>query len=273
MIDPELITQCRRALSAGAHVTVMTGAGVSAESGIPTFRGKEGYWTVGSTVYQPEEMATCRMFRQRPADVWRWYCYRRALCSAAKPNRAHFALAEMEKMLKDRFTLITQNVDGLHLRAGNTPSRTFQIHGNIHMMRCADACSDALYPFPDSFPLTPARKEWSDEDIAILRCPACGGWARPHILWFDECYDETFYRFETSLEIAAKTDLLLVVGTSGATNLPNHVMQIVLRRGGFIVDLNIEENRFGKLAAESGNGVALIGAAGELLPELVAGIF
>jgi NAD-dependent SIR2 family protein deacetylase len=135
------------AVAAGqGRITVMTGAGISAESGIPTFRGPEGYWTVGSKEYHPQEMATCTMFRQYPEQVWAWYLYRLGVCRRAHPNEGHRALVRLEKLFAERFTLTTQNVDGLHLRAGSSPERTFQIHGNIFFMRCADGCRADLVP-------------------------------------------------------------------------------------------------------------------------------
>ena len=103
----------------GGRVVFLTGAGVSAESGIPTFRGQEGYWTVGSREYHPQEMATQASFTKMPRECWRWYLYRRGVCNAAQPNAGHEALVRAERALKDRFRLITQNVDGLHRRAGN----------------------------------------------------------------------------------------------------------------------------------------------------------
>ena len=135
-MNPQLKHILTKTLAEQSPVTVLTGAGISAESGIPTFRGPEGYWTVGSAEYHPQEMATVRMFEQAPDDVWAWYLYRLGVCRRAQPNAGHLALVEMEALLGDRFTLITQNVDGLHLQAGNSPQRTFQIHGNISFMRC-----------------------------------------------------------------------------------------------------------------------------------------
>jgi len=144
-----------RELLAGADperpVVVLTGAGVSAESGIPTFRGPEGYWSVGSEVYHPQEMATHAAFRRMPREVWRWYLYRWSVCRAAAPNPGHHALAELEQGLGERFWLITQNVDGLHLRAGNSAGRTLEIHGNIDYMRRASGGKERL-PLPESIP-------------------------------------------------------------------------------------------------------------------------
>ena len=117
-------------------VVFLTGAGISAESHIPTFRGEEGYWTVGSKHYHPTELATRQAFSELPMDVWAWYLFRRTVCRRAEPNPGHLLLARLEKHLGERFLLVTQNVDGLHLRAGNSLEKTYQVHGNIDFMRC-----------------------------------------------------------------------------------------------------------------------------------------
>src|SRR5512138_2460273 len=109
-------------------VVALTGAGISAESGIPTFRGAEGYWVVGSRNYMPQEMATLEMFERAPEEVWRWYLYRFGICRDASPNAGHAALVSLEDALGDRFTLVTQNIDGLHRRAGSR--RVYTIHGD-----------------------------------------------------------------------------------------------------------------------------------------------
>jgi NAD-dependent deacetylase len=259
----------RKIVSGREPVTVLTGAGISAESGIPTFRGPEGYWTVESTVYHPQDMATFAMFSERPWEVWKWYLYRLAICMQADPNPGHTALVTLEKHFKDRFTLITQNVDGLHLRAGSTPPRTFQIHGNVEYMRCAAACNNRLYPIPAQLHrrIKPARL--SPADRALLTCPSCGEMSRPHVLWFDETYDETFFRFRSSMEVAAATRLLIVVGTSGATNLPNQVVHTVYGTGGTIIDINIEENPFSAMAQASPGGDFIKSTAANALTQLV----
>lgn len=257
-----------RSAQKAQQVTVLTGAGISAESGIPTFRGKEGYWTVGSREYHPQEMATLEMFRKQPLEVWEWYCYRLSVCANSRPNPGHQALVRLEELIEDRFTLITQNVDGLHLSAGSSPKRTFQIHGNIHFMRCSVECSSELYPVPEFIPKGQVSKHFSRELLEKLRCPKCGQRTRPHVLWFDESYDETFFKFNSSLAIANQTDLLVIVGTSGATTLPNHIVQMVIQRGGLVFDINIEANLFGDLASEN-QGCSLQGPSGEILPKLV----
>ncbi len=236
------------------NITVLTGAGISAESGIPTFRGPEGYWTVGSKEYHPQEMATFAMFSQHPDEVWKWYLYRLSVCGDAKPNAAHLAVVEMEKLFQDRFTLVTQNVDGLHLRAGNSPEQTFQIHGNIFFMRCTNECRQQLYPLPMEILPREKDQELSDSDKQLLSCPDCGTGTRPHVLWFDECYDELYFKFESAMTVAANTDLLIIAGTSGATTLPNHIANMVFQNQGVIIDINIEENPFTELAIRSLGG-------------------
>ncbi|WP_319588575.1 Sir2 family NAD-dependent protein deacetylase [uncultured Desulfobulbus sp.] len=250
-------------------ITVLTGAGISAESGIPTFRGPEGYWTVGSTVYQPQEMATFHMFCQMPDEVWKWYLYRMGICGAAEPNPGHLALVAMEQHFGDRFTLITQNVDGLHLRAGNTLPRTYQIHGNVFYMRCSLECSEAFYPIPAA--VRPKSKEegLTDSDREHLRCPLCGARSRPHILLFDESYNEHHYHFYSSLKTAQNTALLIVVGTAGATNLPNQVAREVYQRDGVIIDVNIEANPFTQLAQKSARGFFVQEPSASALPALL----
>ena len=126
----------------------LTGAGISAESGIPTFRGPEGYWKVGSRNYHPQELATRAAFGAMPDEVWAWYLYRRAVCRAAEPNAAHHALVELEERIGPRFRLITQNVDGLHQRAGT--KRVYAIHGNIDEMRAVSGRVTA--PIPAGIP-------------------------------------------------------------------------------------------------------------------------
>jgi len=250
------------------NVTVLTGAGISAESGIPTFRGPEGYWTVGSKVYMPEEIATLAMFQKYPRQVWEWYLYRLGVCLHAEPNEGHQALANLEMSLKDRFTLITQNIDNLHIRAGNTLERTFQIHGNINYTRCSRACDTALHDLADELKIVREKKELSEKELRLLRCQQCENWLRPHVLWFDEYYDETWFRFESSINAACNTDLLIIVGTSGATNLPMHVASLVHQKNGTIVDINPEKNPFSEMAMSSPNGMFINQSSSSVLPQL-----
>ncbi len=230
----------------------LTGAGISAESGIPTFRGAEGYWSVGAREYHPQELATHYAFTQMPEEVWAWYLYRRAVCRAAPPNAGHLALVEAERLLGDQFLLVTQNVDGLHLRAGNSPERTYEVHGNIDYYRCAESCSNERYALGDGFLPFARGQKLSPEQQALLRCPRCQAWGRPHVLWFDECYNEEDYRYDSSRAAAARAVALISVGTSGATNLPVQMGFIAAQRGAFLVDVNPEQNPFSQLAQQQG---------------------
>jgi NAD-dependent deacetylase len=248
-------------------VLVLTGAGISAESGIPTFRGAEGYWKIGSRNYHPQELATAEAFGKLPREVWRWYLYRRAVCRAAEPNPGHHALAKLEAAIGDRFRLVTQNVDGLHLRVGHTRERLYQIHGNIDFMRCARRCTDTLHPMPEAIAPMGRDDALLDEEYALLRCPDCGQLSRPHVLWFDEYYDEALFRAESALDAASEASLLVVVGTSGATNLPMQIGMLCARRGIPIVDVNPDENPFTEMATHVG-GFSLREPAGTVLPAL-----
>ncbi len=266
MNDDKLDYLLKEAVLVPGGITVLTGAGISAESQIPTFRGPEGYWTIGSQVYQPQEMATNAMFQKNPKAVWQWYLYRMAICQNAEPNPGHWALVDLEKSLPDRFTLITQNVDNLHLRAGQSTERTFQIHGNIFFVHCSELCRQKIYPMPVGITGKAKHEPLTKEQWRLLQCPDCGGLLRPHVLWFDEAYNETFYRFASSLAAARNTALLIVVGTSGATNLPNQVAAEVYHHGGIIIDINIEANPFGRLAQSNDRGLSIRQPSGTALP-------
>jgi NAD-dependent deacetylase len=231
-----------------APIVVLTGSGISAESGIPTFRGKDGYWTVGAREYHPQELATRAAFERMPWDVWGWYLYRRGVCRRAEPNAAHRALARLD------CELVTQNVDGLHRRAGSR--RLYPIHGDLDRMRCAAECTLDIYAMPDD--VTDPR--------AQLVCPRCRGLARPHVLWFDESYDEPRFFFETARRLATQAKTLIVVGTSAQTNLPWQIVTTALRAGAHVIDINIEDNPFGDLAHRT-----IRAPAAEAIPALLAG--
>jgi NAD-dependent deacetylase len=265
-----VIAACRTALARQGTVIVLTGAGVSAESGIPTFRGKEGYWTVGAREYQPQELATHTAFEAMPWDVWAWYLYRRGVCRAASPNDGHYAIARWDDAMKssaDRFALVTQNIDGLHRRAGSPASRTFAIHGELEQMRCAADCCLDRWPVPAAVPALAKGEAVPEAVRALLVCPRCGEMARPHVLWFDESYDEPRFHLDTVRGLAAAACLVVVVGTSAQTNLPWQVVMLAGRNGATIVDINVEDNPFGDIARQSG-GVIRASSA-ETLPVLV----
>jgi NAD-dependent deacetylase len=267
-MEPRLAMLLEEVRRERGRVVALTGAGISAESGIPTFRGSEGYWVVGSRNYMPQEMATLAMFQRAPEEVWRWYLYRFGACKDALPNAGHLALAELERALGDRFHLVTQNIDGLHLRAGATPGRTSCIHGEAALVRCAGGCSSDRLPLPDMGARSRAAPLGAEER-ARLSCPRCGGWLRPHVLWFDEYYDEENYRMDTALRAASRADLLLVVGTSGATNLPMRIGELACRRGIAMVDVNPEENPFSDMCGRTPGGFFARGSACERLPAMV----
>ncbi len=256
------------AKSRGGQILVLTGAGISAESGIPTFRGKEGYWRVGSVNYHPQELATFSAFQRMPEEVWSWYLFRRGACRAAQPNDAHRALAQLEQQLGRRYLLITQNVDGLHLRAGSSRERTYEVHGNIDFARCSAHCS-GVFELPTAFlecaantnPEWPKERRLSPAEAELLRCSQCGAWLRPHVLWFDESYDEALFRFESSLNAADEASLLLVIGTTGSTNLPLHVARVAARNAAAMLVLNPEPNAFSQIADTLEYGVYLQGTA------------
>jgi len=270
MLNQNLKNSLQEVAQGSGRITILTGAGISAESGIPTFRGPEGFWTVGSKEYQPQEMATYNMFRDQPDEVWKWYLYRIGICAKAAPNAGHLALVEMESLFDDRFTLITQNVDNLHIRAGSSLTNTFQIHGNIFFMRCADDCTLNVHPVPNSLTGGKAKGEpLTDIERKLLKCPDCGSFTRPHVLWFDEMYNEHYYRYESSLKVAAETDLLIVVGTSGATSLPNQIVWVVKSMDSIIVDINITENPFSNVAEKSRRGFFIQEPSSTALPRLL----
>ena len=252
-------------------VIFLTGAGLSAESGIPTFRGTEGYWGVGSHNYHPQEMATGQAFSKMPWEVWAWYLYRRTVCHQAQPNAAHKALVSAEQLLQERFLLVTQNVDGLHLRAGNSPKKTYEIHGNIDYLRCSNECQLGTLQIGAKAGDFAKQQKVKPQEMEALHCANCGALARPHILWFDECYDEERYRYTSSLEAAQKCSVLVSIGTSGNTNLPMQMGAIAARREALLIDINPESNPFSQMARSRG-GFWLKSNASEGLQELLVAL-
>jgi NAD-dependent deacetylase len=267
-LEPELARILTRIRREQGRVVALTGAGISAESGIPTFRSGEGYWVVGSRNYLPQEMATVAMFEREPEQVWRWYLARFGRSTAAEPNAAHHALVALERALGERFHLITQNIDGLHHKAGASRERTYCIHGEAAYVRCADGCTPTLRPLPVAGHADP-RVPLSARELTALRCPGCGGWLRPHVLWFDEYYDELYYRADSALAAARRADLLLVVGTTGATSLPARIGELSRARGIAIVDVDPEPNVFAELASSVPDGFFAEGLASRRLPAIV----
>jgi len=220
-------------------VAVLTGAGISAESGVPTFRGEEGLWRN----YRAEQLATPGAFQRDPALVWEWYNWRRGLIGACAPNAAHETLAEMEAALPD-FTLITQNVDGLHRLAGSR--HVLEVHGNLWRIRCVGCgatTEDRSVPLP-----TPPH------------CPECGGLLRPDVVWFGESLPPGI--LEEAWAVAARCRTMLVIGTSAVVQPAASLPMVALRNGARLIEVNPAETPLSAHAHE-----ILRGPAAELLPE------
>jgi NAD-dependent deacetylase len=209
---------------------VISGAGVSAASGVPTFRGEDGLWSS----FRVEDLATPEAFARDPDLVWKWYAWRRELVSGCKPNRAHEVLAAWSRRRTPKFTLITQNVDGLHERAGTR--NVVRFHGSLWELQCWEGCAKS-----------PAR--WREETVPLPqvppRCPHCRGLARPGVVWFGEPIDPTV--LEASLA-ALDCDVFFVIGTSGLVYPAAGLADEARRRGAFTVEINPEpteaEDRF-----------------------------
>lgn len=200
-------------------VAIITGAGISAESGIPTFRGDQGLWKN----FRAEDLATPDAFRRNPEMVWEWYDWRRGKCAAAEPNAAHVVLAEMENYFDD-FLIITQNVDGLHRRAGS--KNIIEIHGSIWKARCTQ-CGNVF-----ASEVTPLAE-------IPLKCQDCGGLARPDIVWFGESYDMGL--LDRAFSFLSQSDLVLIIGTSGMVNMPLYLARHALDGNAVLVEINPEE--------------------------------
>ena len=225
------------------RVVVLTGAGISAESGVPVFRGPGGLWRN----FRPEELATPDAFRRHPELVWEWYLWRRALIADAEPNEGHRAIARLERSHVD-VALLTQNVDGLHERAGSVAP--VELHGNLWRVRCADGCGRR------------ARDRESDAARAEWRCK-CGAWLRPDVVWFGEPLDPTV--MDAATRAVERANVVLVVGTSAVVYPVAALPQIAQRSGAKLVEVNVDETPLSPHV-----DVVLRGPAGAMLPELVS---
>lgn len=238
----ELSSKLVAALEDAQSVCVLTGAGISAESGVPTFRGTDGLWAK----FKPEELANFNAFLNNPELVWEWYAYRRNVIKNVKPNPAHYALVEMETLVND-FTLVTQNVDNLHRRAGS--KRVFELHGNIERSYCIE-CGK----FIDDVMVDEGRK--------VPRCDTCSGLVRPDVVWFGELLpQEAFYQASAA---AQRCDLFLCVGTSGVVYPAASLPVLSREHGAYVVEINQEYTDLSSRVSES-----MIGKAGEIVPVLV----
>jgi NAD-dependent deacetylase len=228
-------------IRAAERVVVLTGAGISAESGVPVFRGAGGLWRQ----FRPEDLATPQAFARDPSLVWEWYLWRRELIAAAQPNEGHRALARLAAR-RAGVTLLTQNVDGLHRRAGS--EAPIELHGNLWRVRCTSNCGYAALDDEGG----PPRSQ--------LRC-TCGAWLRPAVVWFGEPLDPT--TLDAASVAAEAADVLLVVGTSAVVYPVAALPHMARRRHARVVEINVDET---PLSSEA--DVVLRGPAGELLPAL-----
>jgi NAD-dependent deacetylase len=237
------IAQAREWLAVARRVAVLTGAGVSAESGVPTFRGAGGLWRQ----YRPEELATPAAFARDPKLVWEWYDWRRQRIAQAQPNAGHYALAELERRLGEGFTLITQNVDGLHERAGNR--RVWRLHGDIWLVRCT-GCGREERNFDVPLPVLPPH------------CIACGALLRPGVVWFGEPLPPE--ALEAGFAAARTAEVCLVLGTSSVVYPAAWIPRYALEAGARVIEMNLEPTDLSAAAH-----LSLRGRTGELLPQIV----
>jgi len=230
------------AILGSRYLVALTGAGVSAESGIPTFRGKDGLWNK----YRPEELANPEAFANDPEKVWKWYAWRMEKVFNAKPNKAHFAFAELEKMglLK---TLITQNVDDLHERAGS--KNVLHLHGSLRVVKCT-ACKNSFEM--ENLPVIPP----------LPKCEKCGSLLRPGVVWFGEMLPPDI--LERALREVEMSDLIIVAGTSAVVQPAASLPLVVKRYRGIVVEINPSKTPLSSIADYS-----LRGKAGEVMDEIL----
>ena len=224
-------------------MAVLTGAGISAESGIPTFRGAGGLWKQ----YKPEDLATPEAFAKDPRLVWEWYDWRRELIAKAAPNSAHKALVQLE-VRKPNYTLITQNVDGLHDLAGS--GRILKLHGDIWRFRC-----------------TVCGANWPNRKTPLPKIPphcACGGLARPDVVWFGEPLPEGM--MNEAEHAVSSAQVFLVIGTSASVYPAASLIPLAQNAGAKTIEINTEETPFSPRV-----DCVLRGSAGELLTQLLQG--
>ena len=238
---PTSIHEAREWIAQAESVAVLTGAGISAESGVPTFRGTDGLWKN----FKAEDLARPEAFERDPRLVWEWYDWRRGLIAQAKPNAAHRALVELEKR-KPGFTLITQNVDGLHDLAGS--GKILKLHGDIWRLRCLECGAN----FPN-------------RRVPLPKLPphcACGGVARPGVVWFGEPLPEGM--LEEAHHAVAAAEVFLVIGTAAVVYPAAGLIPSAQRDGARVIEVNLDETPFSATV-----DCALRGKAAEILPQLL----
>jgi NAD-dependent protein deacetylase/lipoamidase len=237
------IEQVRAHLASAGRITVLTGAGISADSGIPTFRGPDGLWKN----FRAEDLATPGAFARDPNLVWEWYNWRRELIAAKEPNPAHRALVRLETQSESRgapFRLVTQNVDGLHGRAGSRS--VIELHGNIWTVRCT-GCGAVTEDRRVPIPIPPY-------------CSSCGEMLRPHIVWFGEPLDPR--DMDGAVEALENCEVMLVIGTSGVVQPAASFASAAAAAGAYVVEINPD-------ASSAVAHAALRGRAAEIVPQLV----
>jgi NAD-dependent deacetylase len=231
----------RQALMKAQRVAVLTGAGISAESGVPTFRGADGLWRH----YDVTQLATPEAFSRDPKLVWEFYNWRRRLISGLTFNPAHKALVELESGIP-QFTLVTQNVDGLHGKAGSR--NLLEIHGNLWKVRCLQCHRVHLDESPDMGPLP--------------HCENCGGLLRPHVVWFGESLDSDL--LQRAIQAARSSEVMLVIGTSAVVQPAASLALEAKWAGALVAEINLERTPHSDQLDFS-----LLGKAGEIVPRLV----
>jgi NAD-dependent protein deacetylase/lipoamidase len=256
-MDEPIVADLLQRMRAARRIVALTGAGVSAESGLATFRDPQtGYWSR----FNPQELASREGFSRDPRRVWAWYLARRRKAAQASPNPAHYALARLQDIYPD-VVVVTQNIDGLHARAGSR--EVVELHGSLAGFRCFTEDVPVDYTEPAGTPPIVDDDPTSWPDVPL--CPQCGGMLRPDVVWFGEPLPvAVWHRAE---ECVRASDLCLIVGTS-AIVYPAAALPMVARRAGaLLVEVNPEPT---ELTAEA--DLSLRGPAGEMLPWLVAQI-
>ncbi|MCX4472577.1 NAD-dependent deacylase [Micromonospora sp. NBC_01655] len=244
------VRQAAALLGRARRVVVFTGAGISAESGVPTFRDAlTGLWER----FDARTLATAKAFRDDPALVWGWYEWRRGAVRAARPNAGHRAVAAIEGRVPDS-VLITQNVDDLHERAGS--AAPLHLHGSLFAPRCS-ACSRPVSPSD-----APSDEPAHGRRVPPPGCPRCGAPVRPGVVWFGEALPEA--ALATAVEAASSCDLLVTVGTSGLVHPAAEIPQVAARRGAPVIQVNPHQTPLDPVCA-----VNLRGPAARVLPALV----
>ena len=225
-----------------SKLAAITGAGVSQESGLRTFRDAQtGLWAQ----YKPEDLASPEAFRRDPKLIWDWYAWRREAVKGVRPNAGHYALVDIEARVPE-FTIVTQNVDDLHRMAGS--KNVLELHGNIQRVRCAEC-----YTFTET---------WGDDTESVPQCFVCGGLLRPDVVWFGEALPRD--QLEAAVEAARTCEVFFSIGTSGVVQPAASLAHAARNRGAVVVEINAEPTPLTHKA-----NYAFHGKSGEILPELV----